>query len=202
MRLCTSLVGIVWGSKHTFSGLRIRYAVLPTKTSLWFNFGGSPLSFSRACSQVFTTSVVNPSFLLTLVAVILLIVSLSLITRSHLPLISSSECSFAWVTLSHLSTQIRYADSEMMICKSRVGPLRTPLPFCLLFSLCLWVDHRDMQPLPRMVPRLMFSQGMLLYDQLGMLLGLVFASDVVSVSCCFLGVLFYVCCIGASWGSK
>jgi len=76
MCLRTSLVGDSPGSKHTFSGLRIHYAVLPTKTSLWFiQFGGSPLSFSRACSQVFTTSVLNPSFLLTLVAVILLIVS-------------------------------------------------------------------------------------------------------------------------------
>src|SRR5260221_7728057 len=77
-------IGIVWGSKHTFLGC---YAVLLTKTSRWcIQFNGSPPSVSSACSQVFTTRLVNSSVCLTSITVTLLIVSLLLITRSHLSL--------------------------------------------------------------------------------------------------------------------
>jgi len=103
--LRTSLGGDSVGLKTYVPRLRVRYAVLPTKTSLFFiQFKGSPPSLLRACSQVFTTRLVNPSFLLIRVAVILSMVSLSLITRSHRFLISSSECLLSCMTLSHRST--------------------------------------------------------------------------------------------------
>ena len=54
-------LGVVWGSKHAFLRFQVHYAVLPTKTSLWFiQFGGRALSFSSIGSQVFTTRLVNP----------------------------------------------------------------------------------------------------------------------------------------------
>ncbi|KAH9056716.1 hypothetical protein EDB87DRAFT_1635018 [Lactarius vividus] len=54
--------------------------------------------------------------LLILVAVILSLVSLSLIVRSHRHLISWARWAFSWIALSHLRTQIRYADSDMRMC--------------------------------------------------------------------------------------
>ena len=66
--------------------------LLPTKTSRLFvqSFRRSP-SLPKTFSQVFTTNMVNPLFLLILVVVILSSVSLLLIAHNHLDLIS---CSF------------------------------------------------------------------------------------------------------------
>jgi len=151
--------GVVWGSKHAFLGSRVRYAVLPTKTSLRFiQFIGSSLSFLSACSQVSTTSLVNPSFLLIIVAFILSVVSLSLIARSHLVLISLSVSIFSCITLSHLRTQMRYADSEMMIWRSQVGPWSVFRLCCGLFP-SLSFGCTFMQPHPRIIPRSISGQG-------------------------------------------
>ena len=51
-----------------------------------------------------------------------------MIARSHRPLISSSVCRCPCISLSHLSTQIRYADSERSICRSRDSPRCVTLP--------------------------------------------------------------------------
>jgi len=152
-------LGVVWGSKHTFPGSRVRYAVLPTKTSRWFiQFGGRSLSFLSIGSQVFTTRLVNLLFLLIFVAVILSLVSLLLMFRSHRFLISFSCRRFSWMTLLHHRVHMRYADSEMSICRSRVGP------WCVVFlSLCSFVcsfsGRALMQPQPRTVPRWISGQG-------------------------------------------
>ena len=96
--------------------------------------GSSHLLF-RACSQVFTTRLVNLSSCLIHIAVNLLLVSLSLITRSHCLFISPSMCLRPWIALSHLSTQMRYVDSKRSICR------RWDSPWCitLLFS---WLASR------------------------------------------------------------
>jgi len=163
MPLRTSL-GIVWGSEHIFSGVLECHAVLPAKTSQWcIQFNGSPPSVSSACSQVsFTTSVVNSSVLLTFVAVTLSLVSLSLIARSHLLLISSlGSC----MTLLHLSTHTRYADSESSICRRRDGPGRGTLLVRLSSFLSCTSACRLMQPQPRMMPRFILGHGMSLCGQ-------------------------------------
>jgi hypothetical protein len=149
MLLRTSLSDSVGLKTHVWNV----HAVLPTKTSLWCNqLGGSPPSVSSACSQVLTTRLVNTSFLMTLVAFILSMVSLSFIARSHLVLISSLVRIFPWITLSHLSTQVRYADSESSICRRRDGP-------CIGFFLAggsslpsLVSACRLMHPQPSMIP--------------------------------------------------
>jgi len=63
--------------------------LLPTKTSCTFvqSFRMS-LSFIKTFSQVFSTSLVNPLFLLIFCAIILLLVSLVFIMWIHLDLIS------------------------------------------------------------------------------------------------------------------
>ena len=78
----------VWDSV----GLRVMVyslTLLPTKTSRLFvqAFRRAP-SFSKTFSQVSTTNLVNPLFLLIWVAFILSSVSLSLITHNHFDLIS------------------------------------------------------------------------------------------------------------------
>jgi hypothetical protein len=85
-------------------------------------------------------------------------VSLSLITQSHRPWISWSVCCLSWITLLHLSTQIRYADSERIICSRRDGPWWVLFLFCWSFSLS---DCRFIQPQPRIIPRLISGHGML-----------------------------------------
>jgi hypothetical protein len=113
----------------------VRCAVLPTKTSLsCIQSIGSPRSLLSACSQVFTTRLVNPSVRFILVAIISLSVSLSLITRSHHLTVSSSTCLFPWMVLSHLSTRIRHADSERGICRSRDSPRSVTLLFAWFTS--------------------------------------------------------------------
>ena len=142
-----------------FPRSRVRYAVLPTKTSLWFiQFGGRTLSFSSVGSQVFTTRLVNPSSLFILVAVILSLVSLSLMLRSHRFLISFSFRYLSWITLSHRRTHMRYAAFDMSICRSWVGP------WCVFFlSLCSFccssLGIAFMHPQPRMVPKCISGQG-------------------------------------------
>ena len=154
----------MWGSKHAFLGSRVHYAVLPTKTSLRLiqSIGRSP-SLLSTCSQVFTTKLVNFSFLLSLVALILLRVSLSFIVRSHLTLILFSLWGFSCITLLHLRIQMRYTDLERIIWRRHVSP------WCVFF-LCgcgscsspLFIDML-MQPHLRIVPRLISGQGVLLF---------------------------------------
>ena len=66
----------------------------------------------KTCSQVFTTKLVNPLFLLIFDAIILSSVSLEFIALSHLDLISWSLWVFSWISLSRRITHIRRADSE------------------------------------------------------------------------------------------
>jgi len=152
-------LGVVWGSKHAFPGSRVRYAVLPTKTSLWFiQFGGRALSFSSIGSQVFTTRLVNPSSLFIFVAVILSLVSLLLMLRSHRFLISFACSCFSWITILHRRTHMRYAASNMRICGRRVGP-RCAVSLSLCSFPCSSPGITIMQLQPRMVPRCISGQG-------------------------------------------
>jgi len=127
-------LGVVWDSKHDVCtpSRRAHHTVLPTKTSLQcIHCTGISPSFLRAGSQVSSTRFVNSSVLVIFRAVTLSIVSLSLITRCHLALISPSDRDFSCMTLSHHRTHIMYADSDRRIWRSRVGPL------CAVFRRCL-----------------------------------------------------------------
>ena len=113
-------------------GRWIHRTVLPTKTSLiCIQFASTSLSFLNAISHVSITVLVNFSFRLIFVAVTLLMVSLSFIAWYHLARISPSDSCFSCVTLSHLRTQIKYADSDSIIWKSLVCP-----PLCCSFYGC------------------------------------------------------------------
>jgi len=98
----------------------------PLKPHVCVSFGRSP-SFVKTCSQVFTTKLVNPLFLLVFDAFILSSVSPEFITLSHLDLISWLLWVFSWITLSQHSTHIRKADSERRIRRRRDAPLRRAL---------------------------------------------------------------------------
>ena len=112
--------GIVWGSEHVICG---QHVPLPTKTSCrLIQLFRRSLSLARTCSQVFTTRLVNPLLRFILVAMILSLVSLMFIVRSHLFLISQSLCSFPWITLSQRITHIKWADLEMRIWRRREAP--------------------------------------------------------------------------------
>jgi hypothetical protein len=129
-----------------------------------------PLKTSRRCNQLWCVSpcslrvvvhvalirLVKDLLRLILVAVILSVVSLSLITLFHLVLTSWSVCclSFLCMTLSHLITQMRWLASDIRIRKSLV------LPFVLIVlalfspSGCLPCSWRSILPMPSMVPSL------------------------------------------------
>jgi len=96
-------------------------------------FGGSSLSLFSACSQVFTTRMVNPSCHSFLVVVIF-IIGESLVDNPEPPAFYffCGVC-FLCITLSHLSTQMRYADSERCICGRQVGP------WSVIFLRCWWL---------------------------------------------------------------
>ena len=170
MHLCTPRGGGSVGLKAHVSGYRGRYTVLPTKTSLrLIQFGGMSPSFLSACSQVFITSVVKLFSLLIFDAVILSTVSRSLIACIHFRFILFSVCRLPCMTLSHLSVQMRYADSDMMICRRRVGPLSAWFPCCPGASLGPLSDLSDILPQPRMVPMSIAGQGMLLWGHIVLL---------------------------------
>ena len=94
------------------------------------------------------------------VVVTLLMVSLLLIAQYHLALISPSVRSLSCITLSHLRTQIKYADSDRRIWKSWVGP------WCVIFHCLHWLflltrsSRRVMLPHPSIVPSIISGQGM------------------------------------------
>jgi len=118
-------LGVVWGSKHdVFPPIRqAHHAVLPTKTSLdCSQFACVSFPLLSMGPQVSLISFVKLSFLLIIIAVTLLMVSLLLIARYHLVLISPSDSGFSCITLSHLKTHIKYADSDRRVWRSRVGP--------------------------------------------------------------------------------
>ena len=95
------------------------HAVLPTKTSQrYIQFAGISVSFLSTGSHVASISCVNLLVLVIFIAVTLLMVSLSLIARYHLALISPSVRSFSCITLLYLRTQIKYVDSDRGIWKS------------------------------------------------------------------------------------
>jgi len=161
----TPRLGVVWDSKPDVCTpkRRAHRAVLPTKTSLWYNHlaGGSP-SFLSAGSQVSSTSFLNLSVLVIFVAVTLSMVSHSLIARSHLALISLSVRGFSCMTLSHRRAHIRYADSDRIIWSSRVGPWRVTFlrrRRVLFLALPGW---RVILPHPRIVPRVISGHGIFL----------------------------------------
>ena len=101
-----------------------------------------------------------------LCAVILSVVSLSFIALYHLLVIPCSSMFVPCMTRSHLITQIKWAASDRMICRSQsiacsfsVGCGGWP---ALFPASCLGsVRH----PVPRMVPRLMFGQSVGAYGQ-------------------------------------
>ena len=121
--LHTSLVWDSVGLKAHVPRSWVRYAVLPTKTSLLFiQFRGSTPSFLSAGSQVFTTRLVNLSFHFILVAFILSSVSLLLMTWSHRLLTLLLLWGVSCIIPSHCSTQMRYTDLERGICRRQVRP--------------------------------------------------------------------------------
>ena len=137
------------------------HTVLPTKTSQrYIQFAGISISFLSAGSHVPLISCVNLLVLMIFVVVTLSMVSLLLIARYHLALISPSVRSFSCITLSHLRTQITYADSDRRIWKSWVGP------WCVIFCCLHWPfllirsSRRVMLPYPSIIPSVISGQGM------------------------------------------
>jgi len=87
-------------------------------------------SFVRTCSQLFSTSLENPSSRFTLIVVFITgescfdsLATHGRIIRSHLALISSAEWRFSWVIRSHLSTHMGWADFNIRIWSSPLAPL-------------------------------------------------------------------------------
>ena len=81
----------------------------------------------------------------------------SLVDRTEPP--SFFVCCFPWITLLHLSTQMRYANSKRGLYRSRVGPRRILLLFCPLLVLRLLLNCSLIQPHPRIILRLGVGQG-------------------------------------------
>ena len=84
-------------------------------------------------------------------------VSLSLIARSHLALVSSSVCCLFWMALSQRMTQTRWAVSVMKICKSLEAPLCLVEGFDGCCCICAWIglgSGRSTHPIPSIRPRL------------------------------------------------
>ena len=114
----------MWDSKHdVFLPIRqAYYAVLPTKTSLeYIHSACSFFSFSSVGPHVSSINFVKVQFLLIFIAVTLSMVSCLLIAWYHLAFISFSDSSFSCITLLHLRTHIRYADSDRRIWRRQVG---------------------------------------------------------------------------------
>ena len=90
-----------------------------------------------------------------MMAVILLSVSLLFIALCHLFTASFGVCSFSQITLSHLSTQMRCAASEIIIWRSLDTPLIL-MENLLLLSSCLFrfpefaVRHLHSRIVPRL----------------------------------------------------
>ena len=98
-------------------------APLPTKTSrLVIQSSGRSPCFLRTCSHVLLTFFLDFSSRLIFVAVILSLVSLVLMARSHLWYVSFAVCICSCMTRSHLRTHIRWADSDTRIWRSRFLP--------------------------------------------------------------------------------
>ena len=95
------------------------------------------------------------------VAVILSSVSLLFIALSHLDVASSFEWVISWITLSHQRTHIRWAASEINICRSRVAPLCfTEGPVFWLFLLSWLASAVLRHKHPSIVPRLISGHRM------------------------------------------
>jgi len=120
-------------------------------------------TFSRTCSQVFSTGLHNPPFCFTFVAVIL---SFVLIICSHLVLISLMEWCFSCMTRSHHRTHIRCADSDIRIWRSRHAPLSL-LSCWFCWSLLGWsaIFSSLMLPHPRIRSMLIVGHSYLLLGQ-------------------------------------
>jgi len=118
-------LGVVWDPKHDVDPPigKACHAILPTKTSLTYGwFACISCVFLKAGSQVSFTSFVNFLFCMIFDVDTLSMVRRSLIAWVHLALISLLVSTFSCMTLSHLRTHIRYADSDRRIWKSQVGP--------------------------------------------------------------------------------
>src|SRR6266852_9960888 len=100
---CWGSVGLGWCAR-----VSVVHALIPTKTSrFWNQLGGNvPACFSKGF-HVFSVSCVNFLFHFVFCAVILSVVSLSLIALFHLLVIPCSLRVFSCMTHSHLSTHIR-----------------------------------------------------------------------------------------------
>ena len=110
--------------RYTLQG-QIFQTLIPTKTS-WFLIHSSSRSdcFFNVPSQVaFTSWVKGLSFFFIMVTMIFSLVSLLFIALYHLDPTSLLECVFSCITLSHLSTQIKWVASEIVIWRSLVAPL-------------------------------------------------------------------------------
>jgi hypothetical protein len=79
-------------------------------------------NFWRVSLHVFLIRFVYVLSCMIFVAVILSHVSHLLIFLCHLVFISSSVCSSLWIILSHLRTHMRWADSDIRICRRCVLP--------------------------------------------------------------------------------
>ena len=139
-------VGVVWGSGlGSCVGLR-PHALLPTKTSrLCSQSFGRARVFSRTPSQVDLTLCMEALSCLITVAVILSLVSLLLMLSRHLFVISVVSWFLPWITRSHLSTHIRWADSVRRIWSSRAALALVCVLWLswsyLLFQTCLGFAH-------------------------------------------------------------
>jgi len=205
------LGGIVWGPKYTFLGgfwdVMQSYPLKPHGgVSRWES------SFSFECLLPGIHHKIGEFLVcLTSVTVTLLMVSLSLITQSHLSLISSFDRCFPWMTLSHLSTHMRYADLESIICWRQDGPTHgaffvRQLSFLSLILACIDTaatkDRSKDYFGPGEVP-VWRGCPSVASDLPGVLWGFSSCFGCISLSHSFLGgVLFYVCYVGALWGSR
>ena len=140
----------------------VSHRPLPTKTSrLAIQLTGRSWDFWRSCLHVFFIRFVYVLFRKIFVVVIRLLVSRSLIFLSHRVFISSSEWLSPRMILSHRRTHIRWADSDISICKRRVFPFLAARVrgFILCWS-CGSSFDVFRQLIPRMSPMLIRGHGL------------------------------------------
>lgn len=92
-------------------------------------------------------------FLLSLIAVNLSSVSRLFIARVHRRAASALVVVFSWITRSHWRTHMRYANSDIRICRSRAAPFGYVTLLLSSAGGARFIGN-FMLPHPRMVPRL------------------------------------------------
>ena len=149
--------GVVWGSvaSHAWQGAYL----LPTKNLLACSqlLCCIPCAFNMSFQISFMRVLNHLLPFLIFIAIILSVVILSLIILVHLCLMFVVVCISLFIDLVHLSIQIRWPASEMMICNS--------LLFAFAF-IDLWLEllfislisSRSILPMPRIVLILISGQ--------------------------------------------